>query len=299
MKFGKGVINLLARRLVKGNKKRRENFNHYLNDYRCHLDVPFIDDNNPNHQIDIFYGKGNRKNICIIDIHGGAYIFGHHRDNFIYGKEFLDKGFDFISLDYVPNNGKISTKDLLDDIYQAMRFVFDHLKDYELENEKFVIAGDSAGGHFALLFFEASFDNSLSNQLGYQLDDINFVSCVLSCPVYDFANIYKGSLTKKASMRMFGPNFNNESLNQLISPKTHIQSVKGPIFLSTCNKDFLREQSLGLKDDGEKFHLDIEFIDLYTHAIGVEHVHNVVFPEYKESKYVNGKAIEFIELHCR
>ena len=295
MKVGKTVVNLLKRRLVRGNKKRRDAFTG-LNDFEGMLDVPYIDDGINNHKFDLFIAnKDNRKNICLIDIHGGSYIFGEHRDNFIFGYEFLKEGYDFVAVDYIPNDGKRDTKESIDDCYKCIRFIFDNLEKFHLENDKFVITGDSAGGHFALLLMEASLSKELSEKLEYNFEGINFEMVLANSPVYDFVNLGRDVLTHSGLKRLFGPNYTDFHKTSIISPCTHFSLIDKPIFVSTCKRDFLRSQSLMLKEDAEKYGLKLTFVDIYSNDKLVDHVHNVIRPRLEESIEVNTKMMKFIE----
>ena len=298
MKVGKFAVNFLAKQLVRGNAIRRKQFPS-LNDFDGMIDVPYIVDGIKHHQFDIFYAaKENRKNICIIDIHGGAYVFGEHRDNYIFGYEFLKKGFDFVAIDYIPNNGKRNVKSSIDDCVRCINHIFKHLEELKLENDKFIIAGDSAGGHFALLIAEAIDNKEVAEILNYEfLDNVKFELALLNCPVYDFANVGKDMLKPSGKKRMFGPNYKDESSLNLISPRTYIGNFKKPFFVSTCTKDFLRNESLLLKEDGEKYQLNMTFVDIKSNAKGVEHVHNVVRPSLKDSIKVNNAMEDFVLKH--
>lgn len=294
MKIGRLVVEILKFRIVRINMRKRKKFVG-LNDYAFKLDEPYIDDGSINHKMDIFLApKENRNGVCVIDIHGGAYILSEHRDNFPFAYKFVEKGFDFITVDYLPNNGKRNTKDSIDDIYQCIKYIFEHLKDYHLENDRFIIAGDSAGGHFALLLTEAMNDPSLADKLGYDLKNINFEVCLVNCPVFDFANIGKDYLNKSGLTRLFGKNYNDLQARQLICPKYNFKSLKTPLFVSTCRQDFLRNESMMLKECLENSSLTYKFIDIDSTKKKIDHVHNVLRPNLEESIQINSSMMDFV-----
>ena len=294
MKFGKFVVNFLRKRLIKGNNFRRK-FYPSLTTFEGLIDVPYIDDGINNHKFDIFYAKEkNRNNICIIDIHGGAYVFGEHRDNYEFGYQFLKKGFDFIEIDYIPNNGRLDTKYSIDDCVRCINHIFRHLDEYKLNNDKFVLMGDSAGGHFALLIAEAINNKDVADKLGYEFNDIKIELLLVNSPVYDVWTVGDEMLNNSGKRRLFGPRFNDENVMKLISPNTYLENFNISFFVSTCKKDFLREQSIKLKEDAEKFNKDFTFLDINSDSRNVSHVHNVVNPKLKESITVNNAMMDFI-----
>ena len=263
--------------------------------YKERVNIPYIEDGNKYHTFDVIYAKEeNRKNICIIDIHGGSYMFSEHLDNYRFARFFVERGFDVATLDYLPNNGKRSTKDLIDDVYHNLLYIFNHLKELELENDKFVITGDSAGGHISLLLTLAITNKDIADKLGYEFPDIKIHSLLVNSPVYDFEFVATQTMKKSGAKRMFGPRFNDKELNQLLSPKTYIEQLNLPIFVSACKNDFIRHQPLALKEDLEKYQKNHIFMDVQSDDKNVDHVHNVTKPELKESIEVNTKMIDFI-----
>ena len=273
--------------------KRRKGFPP-LGVYKEFLDVPYMNDKNIHHKYDVFIAGDNRKHVCILDVHGGSYLFSEHRDNYAFGFKFLEQGFDFIALDYLPNNGRRDTKDLVSDCILNLNHIFEHLKDYDLENDQFVIMGDSAGGHFALLLAEIMTNKELQKSLGFNLHDFNLKGVLLNCPVYDFEFTGVGALTRGGMKRMFGKHYSLEKM-RLMSPREYIQDFKLPLFLSTCKLDFIRHESMKLNEDMSKKENKYVFVDIDSDKEKVDHVHNVVRPSLEESIQVNQAMFDFID----
>lgn len=292
MKVTKFIVELLRLNLIRGNKVRRKKFPP-LNLFRNKLGISYLNDNEENHKLDVFYAK-NSCGICLIDIHGGSYVFGHRHDNYNFVLQFIEKGFDVVALDYVPCDGKKRVvKDSLDDCYKALRYLFDHIKELELDNDKFIIMGDSAGGHFALSLAEANDDEEYAKLLGYDFSNINLEAVMVNCPVYDYPHVGDKLMSKSGKKRLFGPNYIDIDALRLISPKDHIKSLKMPLFFSTCLKDFLREQSLMLEKDLKEEGRTINFIDIYSKNRNIQHVHNVLNVDVNESVQVNVAMMTF------
>ena len=293
MKVNGLIVSFLKVLMEKDNKKRRKTFPEHDPNFEK-VDVPYAQDDNFYHRFDVFYPKDMRKRLCIIDIHGGAYVGGSRKENFKFGTKFTEQGFDFIAIDYIPADGKRSTKDQIDECAQAIQYIFEHKTELNLEEDRFVLMGDSAGGHFALLLAEAVCDKKFAAELGYSFDRVEFLGVLINCPVYDYANIGE-TMAKSGNKRMFGPKFFNEDYRNLISPKTHIDSLTIPLFLSTCLNDFLRAQSMQLNEDMQRKSNKYEFLDLQIEDKSVAHVHNLIVPDQEESVQVNNAMMRFIE----
>ena len=293
IKVNRFLMEIMIKNSLKQTKKWRKNYPpHGLFEER--IDVPYMSDHTHRHSFDIYYAKENIKNIVIIDIHGGSYMYGDHLDNYILAIPFLKEGFDFITVDYIPNNGKMDTKDLIDDCVRCINYIFAHQKELGIEGKRFAITGDSAGGHFALTIAEAICDKEYAKRLGYEFPDVKLIACLLNCPVYNFAHVGDGFLTRSGMKRMFGPHYNDIEAVELICPKVNIDSLTCPLFVSTCSQDFLRQHSLLLKEDMEKRNHNYELLDIQSDDKNIGHVHNVLIPDHPLSQKVNNAMMDFI-----
>ena len=295
MKIGRFIVNILKRNSYKSTLKRRKIYPPH-GVFKEKINVPYIDDGNLQHTFDIYYAnKENKKNCLIFDIHGGAYIFGEHQDNYNFAYVFVEQGYDVVTVDYEPNDGTMDTKQLVDDIAQNIKHVLEHKKELEIDYDCVVITGDSAGGHFALLFAELLLDPKYAKELGYEFPKTNVIACLPNCPVYNFTHIGDGSLSSSGMKRMFGPNYKDTKAFELLDPKAHLKSLTCPVFVSTCKQDFLRAQSYELEKDIKEQGNLFELLDINTDEKGIGHVHNVLHPENPYGKQVNDAMMNFIE----
>lgn len=295
MKVGRFAVWALKVWVTKNNKRRRKTEFPPHDEANEKLDIPYAGDDDFYHRFDVFYAKDMRKRLCIIDIHGGGYVVGTRKENFHFGTKFVEKGFDFITIDYRPNNRKRSPKDQIDECAQAIKYIFDHKKELGLEEDRFVLMGDSAGGHFALLLAEAICDPNLAKEFGYSFEGVEILGVLVNCPVYDFAHVSDGSMTPGGMKSLFGPRYKDEEFMSFVSPKTYIDSLTIPLFLSTCLNDFLRGESLKLNEDMQWKTNKFEFMDLQVENKNVAHVHNIIVPNQEESVQVNDAMMRFIE----
>lgn len=295
MKSGKLSVNLLKLFIVVDVKKRRKKFPPHI--FREKINIPYLDDNNKQHTYDVYLAnEENRKHICIIDIHGGSYIFGEHQDNYPFAFEMLKEGFDVVLLDYESNSGKKDILDLINDCASNLRHLYQNLVKYDLDKDKIVLCGDSAGGHLALLLAEAFIDKETASILNLDLPKFDIKTVLLNCPVYDFEHLGEGTLSSSGFKRLLGPKFNDKEHLRKLSPKTYIDKVSIPLFLSTCKRDFIRNESMLLNKDMEG-RTGYGFVDIDSDDKNVDHVHNVTKPQLEESKKVNNAMASFLEIY--
>lgn len=293
MKINRFALNMLKLIVNSDIKKRRK---HYpdKSEFRSFIDIPYLNDKNPQHTYDVYLAdESNRKHCLVIDIHGGSYIFGKHYDNYPYGYVLLKAGYDIALFDYEPNNGKKDISDIVNDLVANLKHLFDRLDEYGLSNDKVVISGDSAGGHLALLLSLALQAQEVRDTLGIKLPNIDVLATVIACPVYDYENIAV-SLAESGQKRMLGPKYNDKEHLRKYSPRTYIEFNKAPLFLSTCKNDFIRPQSIMLNDE-MKNKSGYVFLDINSDDKKVDHVHNITKIDLKESIEVNDAIVKFID----
>ena len=298
MKFGAVSLGLVVGYVRADILARRKKYPS-RKEFRHFIDVPYLDDKNKHHTYDVYLAdESNRKHCCIIDIHGGSYVFGDHIDNYPYAYVLLKMGYDVVLVDYKPNNGRMDIADLVKDCVLNINHLVSNLEKYDLQNDKFVLNGDSAGGHLALLLSLAYQDSKVRETLDIELKELPIVSTVVNCPVYNYAQVGEGMMTNVALKRMKGPKYKNfEHLNKY-SPHSYIKSNKLPLLVTTSSFDFIRNESLMLNED-MKDKENYEFFDMVTDNKKADHVHNVIKPKLKESIIVNNKIDEFISKYLK
>lgn len=289
MKLGPTSLKLIRVFLRKSDKKKHKAWPP-KEAYRSLLDVDALGDGVFEHQIDVYYAPESiRKNVTLIDIHGGAYIYGDRKNNFGFASVFLDKGYDVVTLDYGHNDlRRHGCQDQVATLGKQLAYVAGHAEELGLNPRRFFLTGDSAGGHFALLLAEAACDPELEKRLGLDLGGIQIHGVAVSCPVYDLKrNVGTAMLSKSGKKMMFGPRYDDPSFVTDYSPREHLDSLHMPTFVISCAKDFLKQESLDLVADMKEKDMDVEFhfVDKDDSAIG--HVFNVIDIHLDESKTAN------------
>lgn len=295
MKVNRFLLNLFRIKIIHDDKVRCKDFK-VGEQYNILKNVQYINDNNKYHQFDVLYCPHNinRKNVLIVYIHGGAYIFGERSTYHKYATYFCDHGFDFASIDYVVNDGNKSNLDLVKDCFSAIKYIKEHLKKLNLDKDKIVILGDSAGGHLALILAEMLCDNKLSNKIVNDSIDFKPICVLVNCPTFDYSELGINEMSKSGNKRMFGLDAFDIEKRKLICPKTNINSLDIPLFCSTCTNDFIKNQSIKLNETMKNRPNIFKYIDLDAKDKKIVHVHNVIYPDFEESKYINNEMIEFI-----
>lgn len=264
----------------------------YADSLRKRIDVQYVSGGTPAQVVDIYYAAGDvRKDAVLIDIHGGFYVAGKRQNNRAFASVFLKEGYDVVLLEYRVNDGKTDVSDELGDCAAALDYLATHAAELGLNKDRMFLTGDSAGGHLALYMAEGTEDASLP----IRPKVFKTRGVMLSCPAYDFASFaHAGGFAKSALEWFIGPRYKDERWLESVSPRTYIGSYSGPLFVSTCTYDFIRDQALLIKSDCDSRGRGIEFVDIKSNDRRVSHVHNVTNQDLPESQEVNGMMVDFM-----
>ena len=296
MKIGRGMLKALVNFLDSGSKRRAKKVP-FSSQKENKYDIPYIDDGKELHKFDIYYAKDNRLNKTILDIHGGAYVKGSRKNQFYYAQVFKSKGYDVLVNDYdlVSEKTNRSVEDEIKDCVSMLNYLDSHLTELNLSNELY-LTGDSAGGHFALLLAEMFNNETLSLRFGLNIKNLKLKCVLVNCPVYDFEKASKvKSFSDSARKYLFGKISIKDDWARMLSPKEYIKDINVPIFVSSAKNDFLLNESISLNDDLNKFGYEHEYEYIDSPNKKVSHVHNVIYLDLEESKYINDKMLDFME----
>lgn len=257
-----------------------------------HIGIPYVENGDPGQVLDVYHAeKAVRKDAVLIDIHGGFYVAGRRENNRSFASVFLREGYDVVLLEYRLNDGKRDVSDELADCAAGLDYLAVHARELGLNKDRMFLTGDSAGGHLALYMAEGAEDPSVPIRPKH----FSPRGVLLNCPAYDFATFGDMSTFSKSALAWFiGPRYKDREWMASVSPRTFISHYTGPLLASTCKNDFIRSQSLLLKQDCDSLGRPLDFVDIASDDRKVGHVHNVVSVALHESKEVNARMLDFM-----
>lgn len=134
-------------------------------------------------KLDRYFVNDGIKRPAIILIHGGGFSAGDKKYRTGLSKYFALKGYSVFCVNYGLAPKFIYPKPLKH-LVKAANYVFDNAEKFDIDGEKILFAGDSAGAYYSAML--ASFDNSdaLKKEIGETLR-FRPLGLLLNCGLYD------------------------------------------------------------------------------------------------------------------
>lgn len=263
-------------------------------------DIPYLDDGNKYHLLDIYYPQSNTKKLpVIIDIHGGAWMYGTKDINKHYAQGLATFGFIVVNISYrlikegeggtFPNN--------IQDIFSAFNWVEKNIEKYNGDLNNVFLTGDSAGAHLSSLAQSIMLDKDVMEKLNVSTN-LKFNALALTCGVFDIEAYQKIKLFffKYLFKQFFGKDYKNNEYLKLATIRNNKLEEFPPIFLNSCYGDFVRGQVHDFYNECKKRGVTVELKYIEKKCTNdIIHVYSVLFPEYEESIETTNALIDFFK----
>lgn len=177
----------------------------------------------------------------VLIVHGGAWKYGRKEHMIKIQKMLFENNIPSINMNYRLVSKHLTYKEQLEDINSVIEKFNSLAEKAELLPDNYILLGESAGGHLALLY-------------GYQNSDKIKKIISLSGPTdfysHEYLNSFYSKYTSGTVQKMVGSKFERKNLSdefQKASPIANITNV--PTLLFQGNQDFLVNQKQGLALD--------------------------------------------------
>lgn len=242
------------------------------------LDIPYIDDGEKGHLLDIYYPQGTTEKLpVIIDIHGGGWMYGYKEINKYFCLKLAQKGFLVASINY-RLAGDVLFDDQVRDIFSALKWLGDNLEDYPADMENIFLAGDSAGGHFACVTTAVNLNEDMQKDFDVEYIGYDFKAVAAICPAVDLLS--PNFLMNVNVPVLLGEKSSNSPYRKYLDVSKIASKKFPPFYINTASGDFLRTQVYKLKSIFDKIGVEYRFRDFTDKLNGkkLAHVFNVVDP---------------------
>ncbi len=181
----------------------------------------------------------------IVSVHGGGWVYGDKERYRFYCMDLARRGFAVVNFTYhlAP---KYRFPQALLDTALAFRWTADNTEAYGLDGGNIFAVGDSAGGHLLALYCTLCADPEYAARLKIPAGPEPLPKAVgLNCGIYDVTG--EKGIVRSLMKDVLPKGFTREDL-RLISPLLHVTREFPPAYIATAAGDFLREDSVKLRD---------------------------------------------------
>lgn len=185
----------------------------------------------------------------VLIIHGGAWKYGRKEHMIHIQKMLFNNNIPSINMNYRLVSKHFTYREQLQDISSAIEKFNSLAEKAELLPDNYILLGESAGGHLALLY-------------GYQNPDKVKKIISLSGPTdfysHQYLNSFYSKYTSNTIQKVVGTKFDRKNLSeefQKASPVANISNV--PTLLFQGNQDFIVNQKQGLALDSALTQMNI------------------------------------------
>lgn len=206
-------------------------------------DIPYINDGNRYHMLDVYYPKDITENLpVIIDIHGGGWMYGDKSLNEYYNLCLADRGFIVFSISYrlVPD---VTVNEQLMDCMEALKWISENMNNYPCDNQNIMLTGDSAGGMLAA--YCAVLLQSEELRTIFEVTDANMelTALLLTSPV---PNMNEGDITDVVKRLCWGKDYKSKATYEYMNFDQIIDYAKLPptYLITSSGDDLAHEQTL-------------------------------------------------------
>lgn len=220
---------------------------HLAHSYIAQPNITYVSAQNYQAKLDIYRPANKTPSPVVIYIHGGGWVNGTKEDVVMETLPFMAMGFAVINVEY--RLAKISPAPAaVEDCLCVLHWVGRHANEYNLDLDKVVVAGSSAGGHLALTTaliptsagFEAECanDDDYTGGAGLWPNYRAKVAAVINWfGITDVADLLQGANTKAYAVTWIGSRANREAVAKQMSPLTYVRAGLPPILTIHGDRD--------------------------------------------------------------
>jgi acetyl esterase/lipase len=121
------------------------------NDYRVVSNVTYLTASGTDLKLDVYSPRATGPVPTVLFFHGGGYRLASKKENSVLSLlPYMQMGWNAINVEYRPTNVALAPA-AVEDARCAVRWTVQNAKEYNVDVNKIVVTGQSAGGHLALM----------------------------------------------------------------------------------------------------------------------------------------------------
>ncbi len=228
--------------------------------YEAKIDEVYHEINGWKGREDIYFNpKAAKPTPVVFNIHGGGWNHGTKESQTGYGSWFK-MGFAVANIEY-RMYPQATAPAAIEDVRAAILYVVSHAKKLNIDPNKIVIMGGSAGGHLALLAGLLQNDNKFDGKY----KDVKGYTIAAIVDKYGPADLSAGNFSKyKSLVNWLGNEGANKKFRESLSPVYYVKKTSPPTFIVHGDADPIvpYQQSVDLKKKYDEVGAKSEFMTI-------------------------------------
>ncbi|MDE7463960.1 MAG: alpha/beta hydrolase [Clostridiales bacterium] len=247
----------------------------YINDDNvgsidCETDVVYDSANSNVCTADVYRVKSEEKQPAVILIHGGGFSAGDKKCRMGLSRYFAVNGFTVFCVNYGLSPEYKFPEPILH-LVSAANFVYDNAERFNVDRDRIIVAGDSAGAYYASILATISTNNDYAAAYDRKIK-FKISGAILNCGVYNLdafleaknaLNIDEGILVNFAGIGK--EDFDSYKYRDFCMPFDYITRAFPPTFLIYAPGDFF------CKNQGEIMKSKLEEQGVYFECYAARH----------------------------
>ncbi|OLC79769.1 MAG: lipase [Acidobacteria bacterium 13_1_40CM_4_65_8] len=199
------------------------------NTYRIVPNVTYLTASNWEAKLDLFVTRTpDKPQPTLIFIHGGGWTGGNKEGRDLAILPYLDMGMNVVNVeDRLARVAQAPAA--VEDCRCALRWVIQNAKQYGVDVNRIVVAGDSAGGHLALTTAMLPASAGLDRQCPGP-DNLKVAAVVNWYGISDVNELLDGPNMKPYAVTWLGSATDREQIAKRVSPLTYVRAGLPPVF---------------------------------------------------------------------
>ncbi len=201
---------------------------HLSSQYRVLPNVTYLTASNQDNKVDLYLPRGtDSPTPVLVYIHGGGWVGGSKESSVLRLIPWMEMGWAVVNVQY--RLGEVSLAPAaVEDCLCALRWIIRNASNYNIDPERIVVTGNSAGGHLALTTGMVPASAGLDRQCPGS-ETLSVAAIINWYGITDVGDLLDGPNTKSYAVEWMGSIPNRFEIAERVSPLTYVRSGLPPI----------------------------------------------------------------------
>jgi acetyl esterase/lipase len=202
---------------------------HAANEYQTFPNLTYVTASNVEQKLDIYMRRGvTAPQPTIIYMHGGFWVAGNKEGAVMNLMPWFEVGWNVVNVEY--RLGRVALAPAaVEDCLCALRFVAAQAKTYNVDVNRIVVTGESAGGHLALTTGMIPESAGLDRECAGPTPLPKVAAIINWFGITDVSDVVDGPHRANAAMQWIAGLPNREEIARRLSPLTYVRPGLPPI----------------------------------------------------------------------